>query len=97
MLEQIVVKILFSARSFTYHVVLDNTDPVWRKNCSETLHLVYPIHISGTFAYTPTLAHTLYLIIFRALQRRFTDVFKLLDGCVSDTKLNGQVSIDDLQ
>src|SRR3546814_1158377 len=32
----------------------------------------------------------MYLTIFRTIQRRYTDVFKLLESCVSDTELSPQ-------
>jgi hypothetical protein len=54
-------------------------------------HFVYPVHLSQTLLFTPTLASTLYLLLLRFSSRQYADVVSLADVCVSDVTLTVQV------
>jgi hypothetical protein len=51
-------------------------------------HYLYPVHLSLTFLFTPTLASALYLLLLRLLNRSYSEAFRLIDSCVSDTQLS---------
>ena len=53
-------------------------------------HHLYPVHISQTFLFTPTLSSALYLLVLRFSLRQYDVAFRLCDSCVSDTALSAE-------
>ena len=61
----------------------------WLENM-KVRHYLYPIHLSLTFLFTPTLSSTLYLVLLRFLNRQYAEVFRLADSCASDIKFSAE-------
>ena len=53
---------------------------------------LFPVHLSLTFMFTPSLSSALYLLLLRFLNRQYADVFQLADSCVSDSALTVEES-----
>lgn len=62
----------------------------WNK--MKVRHFLYPVHLSHTFLFTPSLASAVYLLILRFLTRQYAEVFQLADSCVSDSALTPEES-----
>ena len=75
------------AESYSTEIMLIRRDKSWLNNMKVRQYL-YPVHLSMTFLFTPTLSSALYLLLIRFLNRQYSDVFLLADSCVSDTRLS---------
>ena len=75
--------------SFSTEIMLMRRDKQWLNNMKVRQYL-YPVHLSMTFLFTPTLSSALYLLLLRFLNRQYNEVFALSDSCVSDTRLSGE-------
>ena len=74
---------------FTTELVLDRTDADWY-NSLDTCYYLYPIHISLSFLFTPTLSSALYLLLLRFLNRDYDSVFRLTNSIGTDTELSSE-------
>jgi len=70
-------------------LVLMRNDTSWLEKL-ETRYFLYPIHVSLSFVFTPTLASALYLMLLRLLHRDYAEVFRLADTIGSDTELSAE-------
>ena len=70
-------------------LVLERNNLYWLE-MMETRYFLYPIHVSLSFVFTPTLASALYLMLLRLLHRDYAEVFRLADTIGSDTELSGE-------
>ena len=95
-----------SNATFSTTLLLDRGDADWNKNIGDVRHYLYPLHMSRSFMFTPTLASALHLLLVRWLNRDYEAAFRLANACVCDTDLNeeekqlfdllGQATMDDL-
>lgn len=63
-----------------------NRDP--HSNWSQLLstpYFIYPVHVSLSFLFTPTLSSALYLTLLRFLNRNYFEVFRLAEVIGTDT------------
>jgi hypothetical protein len=72
---------------FPSRVVLHRGDAAWTRSMGGARHLVYPVHLSHAFLFTPSLAAALYLMLLFFHARRYEEVFELAPACVSDAAL----------
>jgi hypothetical protein len=47
-------------------------------------HYIYPIHLSKSFLFTPTIQSAMYLMLLRMLHKQYQDAFQLAESCISD-------------
>ena len=74
-------------KGFGTDMVLDRWDHEWTKNAARGGgHYVYPVHASHAVMHATTLPAALYLTLSRFLARRYADVCKLADLCVSESQ-----------
>ena len=73
-------------KGFGTDTVLDRWDHDWTKNANAGGggHYVYPVHGSHATMAAASLPAALYLTLLRFLARRYSDVCKLADLCVSE-------------
>lgn len=74
---------------YSYQLSLNRMDERWLDNITIP-YFIYPIHSSGGFLSSKSIASTLYLLLFRTLTRNYPEAFKLVETCVCDTELNYQ-------
>ena len=74
-------------KGFGTDMVLDRWDAEWTRNAFQGGggHYVYPVHGSHNSLSANSLPSALYLALLRFLARRYSDVCKLSDLCVSDS------------
>lgn len=71
---------------FTCELVLDrNNNPDWY-TAQDTAYFVYPVHVSLSFLFTPTLSSALYLLLLRFLNRSYDEVIRLSNTIGTDTE-----------
>ena len=76
---------------FPTDLVLDRRNTKWLSNLPSDgvgRYYLYPVHISGLFLFTPTLASSLCMLILRFLARDYDAVARSAASCVSDTPLS---------
>ena len=71
------------AEPLSCDIMFARSDEEWNVGC-ESGHYVYQIHLSHHFITTPTLASALYLLLLRLQTRKYRDVLKLADSCITD-------------
>lgn len=72
-------------------LVLDRTDKDWN-DALDTKYYLYPVHVSLSFMFTPTLASALYLLLLRFLHRDYSQVFQLANAIGTDTTFSAEES-----
>ena len=73
-----------AGESFSGEIMLVRRDKQWLQNMKVRQYL-YPVHLSMTFLFTPTLSSALYLLLLRFLNRQYAEVFALADSVVCFT------------
>jgi hypothetical protein len=74
-------------------VVLDRRNQDWINNIGEVRSYLYPVHNSRSFVVTPSLASSLYLMLMYFITGSYTEVFKMVESCVSEELNPEEVSI----
>ena len=67
---------------------LDRSSTEWLANLGDVRHYLYPLHHSGAFLSTSTLASSLYLMLLRFLASQYSVVFAMAQTCVSDMAMS---------
>ena len=65
-------------------VILDRRNGEWINNIGEVRSYLYPIHNSRSFLVTPSLSSSLYLMLMYFITGAYSDVFRMVDSCVSE-------------
>lgn len=65
-------------------VMLDRRNKDWINNIGEVRSYLYPIHNSRSFLVTPSLASSLYLMLMYFITGFYSEVFKMVESCVSE-------------
>ncbi|CUG86246.1 Hypothetical protein, putative, partial [Bodo saltans] len=68
---------------FTTELVLNRSDESWYVKL-DTRYYLYPVHVSLSFLFTPTLASALYLMLLRFCNRNYAEVFRLAGSIGTD-------------
>ena len=74
----------------TYNMVMSMTNKLWLANTGEAAYFTYPIHSSGCFLSSRSIASSLYLLVLRLMSRNYRDAFRLIESCVCDNVLTPQ-------
>jgi hypothetical protein len=74
----------------TYNMVMSMTNKAWLAKTGETAYFTYPIHSSGCFMSSRSIASSLYLLVLRLMSRNYRDAFRLIESCVCDSVLTPQ-------
>ena len=74
----------------TYNMVMSMTNKQWLANTGETAYFIYPIHSSGCFMSSRSIASSLYLLVLRLMSRNYRDAYRLIESCVCDNVLTPQ-------
>ena len=77
-----------SSKQFLFTTSMSNKE--WIENTGESRYFIYPIHSSGCFMASKSIASSLYLVLIRLMTRKYEDAFVLIEGCVSDIALSKQ-------
>ena len=74
----------------SYRLVSTLTDIDWLANTGESSYFVYPIHSSGCFIASRSIASSLYLLALRLMTNKYKEAFRLIESCVCDSILTPQ-------
>ena len=74
----------------TYNMVMSMTNKQWLANTGEAAYFTYPIHSSGCFMSSRSIASSLYLLVLRLMSRNYRDAYRLIESCVCDNVLTPQ-------
>ena len=74
----------------TYNMVMSMTNKQWLANTGEAAYFTYPIHYSGCFMSSRSIASSLYLLVLRLMSRNYRDAFRLIESCACDNVLTPQ-------
>jgi hypothetical protein len=66
------------------NLVLVRNDQQWQ-GALERPYYLYPVHVSMTFLFMPTLSTVIYLKLLRFLHRDYNEVFRMADSIATDT------------
>ena len=75
---------------YSYKMIAVMTDKDWLANTGESGYFTYPIHSSGCFISSRSIASTLYLLLLRLMSHNYVEAFKLIESCVCDKQLTPQ-------
>jgi len=70
-------------------LVLDRNDPEWSAVLERPYYL-YPVHVSTTLLFMPTLSCVIYLQLLRFLHRNYEEVFRMADAIATDTAYSSE-------
>ena len=74
----------------SYNMVMSMTNKQWVDNTGESAYFIYPIHTSGCFMSSRSIASSLYLLVLRLMSRNYRDAYRLIESCVCDNVLTPQ-------
>ena len=78
------------ANPFSCELVLDRNNNAEWYAVQDTAYVVYPIHVSLSFLFTPTLSSALYLLLLRFLRRSYDEVMRLASTIATDTAYSAE-------
>ena len=82
-----VMPVKVNACPFSTEVCCDRSAENWSQHV-QTRFYVYPVHPSGSFVQTETLASALYLVLLRLLNRDYVQAAPLISTCHTDQKFS---------
>jgi hypothetical protein len=77
-----------STKQFVFTTSMSNVE--WLENSGESAYFIYPIHSSGSFMSSKSIASSLYLLVVRLMTRKYEEAFSLIESCVSDVPYTKQ-------
>lgn len=85
-----VARPLIGSSPFSSELVLDRSGDAGKKWAEKTQvqYFLYPIHVSQSFMFTPSLSSALYLLMLRFLSRAYDEVVQLTASIATDAALN---------
>lgn len=78
------VRPFIKSSPFSTELVMDRSDKKWY-DALDTKYYLYPVHVSLSFLFTPTLASALYLLQLRFLHRQYNEAVRLANAIATDT------------
>jgi hypothetical protein len=81
------VRTTIVSEPMTTELIFDRNNLKWLTDIGIG-HYLYPLHLSKTVLFTPTLASALYLLLLRFMNRQYKAVFDLVDTCITDSSLS---------
>jgi hypothetical protein len=76
-----------SGSGLQMNMVISMTNKQWLTNTGDSAYFTYPIHSSGCFMSSRSIASSLYLLVLRLMSRNYRDAFRLIESCVCDRYL----------
>lgn len=78
---------------FTTELVMNRSDnPDWY-GAVESTYFLYPVHVSLSFLFSPTLSSSLYLLLLRFLNRNYEDTFRLASTIGTDVEFSTEEDV----
>jgi hypothetical protein len=77
---------------FTTDLVFNRDSPAWYASLDAHYYL-YPIHVSLSFLFSPTLSSALYLLTTRFLSRNYEDVYRLANTIGTDAEFSPEENL----
>ena len=74
---------------FSTAIQVKRSESSWYEQL-DTKYYLYPVHVSLSFIFTPTLASALYLLFMRYLNRNYGEVFRLVGSIGTDMELSDE-------
>lgn len=71
-----------TSKQFFFTTSMSNQE--WITNSGEGTNFIYPIHASGVFMASKSIASSLYLLLIRLMTRKYEEAYGLLEACISD-------------
>jgi hypothetical protein len=66
-------------------------DKIWNsKTSAESSYFLYPVHASGAFLSSCSVASSMYLLLFRMVMSNYKEAFKLIESCICDRVMSAQ-------
>ena len=78
---------------FSTELVMDREDREWTAAVQDNRYHLYPVHVSLSFMFTPTLSSALYLLLLRFLHRDYAEVFRLSQSVGTDVELSAEEAV----
>ncbi len=78
------IRPFISSAPFSTELVLARHDKKWY-SALDTKYYLYPVHVSLSFLFTPTLASAIYVLLLRFLHRQYNEVVRLANSIATDT------------
>ena len=82
------VRPVIGTAPFSTELVLNRTNKEWSEAVTDTRYHLYPVHVSLSFMFTPSLSSALYLLLLRFLHRDYAEVFRLAASVGTDIELS---------
>jgi hypothetical protein len=79
-----------SSGVMVYSMLMSVTNNLWLANTGDSAYFIYPIHSSGCFMSSRSIASSLYLLVLRLMSHNYRDAFRLIESCVCDSVLTPQ-------
>lgn len=77
-------RLVIDGSHLSVQVILDRRNQDWNTNLGEVRSYLYPVHTSQSFLVTPGLASSLYLMVLYFITGNYTQVFRMVESCVSE-------------
>ena len=82
------VRPIIGTAPFSTELVLNRVNKEWNTAVQDVRYHLYPVHVSLSFMFTPSLSSALYLLLLRFLHRDYAEVFRLANSIGTDTELS---------
>ena len=73
---------------FSTELVLNRANKEWNDAVQDVRYHLFPVHVSLSFMFTPSLSSALYLLLLRFLHRDYAEVFRLANSIGTDIELS---------
>lgn len=70
--------------------LLHRNDREWLGALTQARHYLYPVHPSHSVLCSKTIASSLYLLLMHFAYRKYGEVLRLADACMTDTRLSAE-------
>lgn len=81
---------LVSNAKMSFKLTCSMMDQNWIDATGDSTYFLYPVHSSGCFMSSRSIAATLYLVVLRLMTRNYTEAYRLIESCVCDRPLTPQ-------
>jgi hypothetical protein len=82
--------LLRSKAKDTYVFTTSLSNEEWIQKTGENRYFLFPIHLSGCFIASTSIASSLHLLVTRLMTRKYKEAFHLIDSCVCDSPFTDQ-------
>ena len=82
------VRPVIGTAPFSTELVLFRNHKEFAAAVNDNTYHLYPVHVSLSFMFTPSLSSALYLLLLRFLHRDYSEVYRLSNSIATDTALS---------